>query len=119
VQQLLQQHKDIMLIFEVDYDAQHEHITEVAGLVRLQGQIFHSRVPRDIIVQALDENVAVVTIGQDLLGEWHSDVVEIYPRKSSNTRFIRTVGNNTKADNLGELPSINLWCWLDSSNVTH
>ncbi|MDD3269060.1 MAG: DUF3892 domain-containing protein [Syntrophomonadaceae bacterium] len=91
-------------IYEVRYDSDHSKIEEVhAYKIENNSTNGSYTFSRDAIISKIEANYKVVTITKKSDGNWQigADVI-VY--KVDNEKFIKTEANNTKKDNLGELP---------------
>jgi hypothetical protein len=104
---------DVFLIFEVDYNSKNTHITHVAGILQIDSLAERIILQRARVVQWLNNDLPVFALGQDTRKNWHHAQVETFTPEIFET-FIRTRGNKTKVDNLGNLPQINWSAWTNN-----
>lgn len=91
-------------IYEVKYDTEHSKIKEVhAYKVENNSTKGSNTFSRDTVISKIEANDKFFTLIKKFDGNWKigADVI-VY--KVDNEKYIKTEANNTKKDNLGELP---------------
>jgi hypothetical protein len=104
-------HPTVFIIVGVDYDDRHTSITEVSGILRDDDGVSAKPAIREQIVQFLNQRIPVFTLGRNGLGIWSAATVKPFVRKDAAKIFIRTQGNTSAFDNLGELPTTAEVAW--------
>jgi len=88
----------------VSYNPEHSHIIAVkAFLVADKKLLDEHSLAREDIVAFIKKGGDVITVTKDAGKAWvHGEEVAVFP--VNGTDYIKTVANETEADNLGDLP---------------
>lgn len=92
------------LVSQVQYNSAETHIVKVMSHVDNGVSVGSgSEVTRQAVVADLDNGVTYMTITRGSDGKWNKGA-EIKPVTIDGVKYIKTVADNTKKDNLGDLP---------------
>lgn len=92
------------LISQVQYNAEGSHIVKVLAHVDNGESVgAGTEATRQIVIARLDAGSTFCTITKNSDGKWQKGAA-VFAVTIDNVRYIKTVADNTKKDNLGSLP---------------